>query len=238
MRGGVARSICAGVLVALALSVPMAASAADLSTHELGAAPVYKAPPVAPVGRHYIGGALNWTHHTGYVPNTSWDVEQYTFGAKVFGGYRLNDHVAVEIAYHYLGRAPFDEGFATPSYERSHALSGSVVIVSPSVSSWVGASHPIHVFVRLGLAHKDITHEALVGTFHEGTMAGVLGAGLEYRLPNNLFVRFEYEFISTAIGGPLQTVPALRLFPVNVGGTRQAINVMHTPLALTLGASF
>ena len=236
MRAGVARTGWTGVLVALSLSA--AAHAADVPARgapgELAAVPVNKAQPVTSFARHYVGGALNWAHHTGYVPNTSWDVEHYTFGAKVFGGYRINDHVAVEIAYHYLGRAPFDEGFAVPSYERSHALSGSVVIVSPWVSSWA----PIHVFVRLGLAYKDITHEAVVETFHEGTLAGVLGAGLEYRLPSNLFVRFEYEFISTAIGGSVQTVPTLGLFPVNVGGTRRVINVMHTPLALTLGANF
>ena len=97
---------------------------------------------------------------------------------------------------------------------------------------------PIHVFVRLGLAYKDITHEAADGTFREGTLAAVFGAGLEYRLPNNLFVRLEYEHISVAIGGPVQSFRAMSAIPVAVGGTERVVNVMHTPLALTLGANF
>jgi hypothetical protein len=47
----------------------------------------------------------------------------------------------------------------------------------------------------------------------------------------------EYEFLSTAIGGPSQPTPALNsLSIVHFGGTQRAINVMHTPLALTIGA--
>jgi hypothetical protein len=96
---------------------------------------------------------------------------------------------------------------------------------------------PIHVFVRLGLAYKDITQEAADGTFRAGTLAAVFGAGLEYRLPSNLFVRFEYEYLSTAIGGPPQPAP-MRIAPLVFGGTHRVVNVMHTPLALTLGANF
>jgi hypothetical protein len=123
------------------------------------------------------------------------------------------------------------------SDERSYAVSGSAVFLLPALSTWVGpTSLPIHGFLRLGLAYKDITHLSPVATFHEGILSGVLGAGLEFRPTANVFVRLEYEFLSTAIGGPSRPVPVLdSLTTVSIGGTERAINVMHTPLALTVG---
>jgi hypothetical protein len=107
---------------------------------------------------------------------------------------------------------------------------------SPNLSSWVGAPVPIHAFVRFGLAYKDIHHSAFDGTFNEGILSAVFGAGWEYRISPRLFVRFEYEYISTALTGPPQSVPGLQgLWHVAIGGTHRAINVMHTPIALTVG---
>jgi opacity protein-like surface antigen len=204
--------------------------------------PVYKAPPLPPVSvwsRYYVGAAVNWVHHTGYVPESSWSAERYGFGGKVFGGYRFTETISFEAAYHYLGKVSFYEGSPILSDERSYAVSGSAVFLSPALSTWVGpTSLPIHGFVRLGLAYKDITHWSVAGTFHEGVLSGVLGAGFEFRPTANVFVRLEYEFLSTAIGGPSRPVPILNsLTTAHFGGTERAINVMHTPLALTLGVN-
>ena len=77
---------------------------------------------------------------------------------------------------------------------------------------------------------------AAVGTFHEGVLSGVLRAGFELRPTSNVFVRLEYEFLSTAIGGPSRPVPIFNsLTVVTIGGTQRVINVMHTPLAITVG---
>jgi hypothetical protein len=213
--------------------IPGAALAADSS--------VYEAPPPSPVwSRYYIGGAVNWVHHTGYVPDAgrlNYAAERYSFGGKAFGGYRFTETVSFEAAYHCLGEVSFSEGSPVLSHERSYAVSGSAVFLSPALSTWVGpTSLPIHGFLRLGLAYKDITHLSPVATFHEGVLSGVLGAGLEFRPTSTVFVRLEYEFLSTAIGGPSRPVPIFNsLTVVNIGGTERAINVMHTPLALTLG---
>jgi hypothetical protein len=218
--------------------MPGAARGADAPT------PVYKAEPIpsAPVlwSRYYVGAAANWVHHTGYVPDSgrlNWAAERYSLGGKVFGGYRFTETVSFEAAYHYLGKVSFFEGSPILSEERSYAVSGSAVFLSPALSRWDGQTNlPIHAFLRLGLAYKDITHLAAVGTFHEGVLSGVLGAGFELRPTSNVFVRLEYEFLSTAIGGPSRPVPIFNsLTVVNIGGTQRVINVMHTPLALTVG---
>jgi hypothetical protein len=228
--------------------MPGTAMGADAPTPVYKAAPIPAAPAIrafTPVfdglwSRYYVGAAVNWVHHTGYVPATSrWNygAERYSFGGKVFGGYRFTETISFEGAYHDLGKVSFHEGLPTLSDERSYAVSGSAVFLLPALSTWVGPTNlPIHGFLRLGLAYKDITHLSPVATFHEGVLSGVLGAGLELRPTSNVFVRLEYEFLSTAIGGPSRPVPIFNsLTAVNLGGTQRAINVMHTPLALTLG---
>jgi hypothetical protein len=73
----------------------------------------------------------------------------------------------------------------------------------------------------------------------EGILAFVVGAGLEVEFTPRLFGRVEYEFVSTAIGGPNQAVPTLKgLFDLNIGGTRRVINLMTTPISVSLGYRF
>ena len=88
--------------------------------------------------------------------------------------------------------------------------------------------------------YKDITQTtSIVGTFHEGALAGVVGAALEFHMTPHWFGRIEYEFISTALTGPSESAPALRgLFRVNLGGTHNVVNVMNTPLSVTIGYNF
>jgi opacity protein-like surface antigen len=233
-------SLCGSVVFLGALLTADSARAADLPPPQLPppspAVAAYKAPDPALTG-FYIGGALNDTHHTGYVPLSQNSAEQYALGFKVFGGYRFTDNIRFEAAYHYLGKIQFEEDSPIESTEQSWAVSGSAVLMTPELSRWVGPGYvPTYIFLRFGLAYKNINHVSAVGTFNEGVLSGVLGGGFEFRPTNNLFMRMEYEFISTAIGGPNRPVPALNsLFITSFGGTQRAINVMHTPLALTLG---
>jgi hypothetical protein len=206
--------------------------AADLS-------PIYSPQP-ATVSPFYVGVGLSWTHHTGYVPpGTTFSIERYVLGGKIFGGYRFSPSWQVETTFHYLGRATLDEGLPALSTERSYAIASSIVYVSPPLSNWFWTPVPTHFLVRAGLAYKDITQLTTVGDFHEGILSGVVGASLEFRITPKFFARLEYEFLSTSIGGPRQPVPALNsLFSVSFGGTRRVVNVMNTPLSVSVGYNF
>lgn len=191
--------------------------------------------------RSYVGGAVTWVHHTGYFPNTATqaDTQQYTVGGKAFVGYRLNEWLQVEGAYHYFNSVVV-EGLPFASRERSYALSGSLVHVTKPLSQWFGPGfESVHGLFRLGLAYKNIQQTFPTETLQEGILSGVIGAGVEVRFTPQWFGRVEYEFLSTAIGGPMQTIPALNsLLKLRMGGTHNVVNVMNTPLALTLGMNF
>lgn len=170
----------------------------------------------------YVGGGVGGVHHTGYVPDTPWNSEQYAVGGKVFAGYRYLDWAQVEVVYHYLGEVTFDEGLPALSKEHSHAVSVVSMFVSQPLSTWLMPTLlPTRVLLRAGLGYKDISHSAIVGSFHEGVAVGVVGFGVEYELSNLTFVRLEYEFLTPAIGG-----------------TSRVINVMNTPLTVSFGRKF
>jgi opacity protein-like surface antigen len=226
---------------------PGAAQAADIALPP--PAPEVVPPPVIPpqvspaYSRFYAGGAFNWVHHTGYVPNTTTqaDTAEYTVGFKVFGGYRFTPQSSFEVAYHHLGKVKI-EGLPIDTHEQAWAVSGSFVHVSPAFSQWVGPgplNDYLHAFVRLGLAYKHVEQISALGTLNEGFLSGVIGAGIEARFTPQWFGRIEYEFLSTAIGGPPQSVPGFKgLINVKIGGTDRVINVMNTPIAFTLGYNF
>src|SRR5262245_60433709 len=98
----VARLICGLVLAGGVASLLIAGvrRAADLPPPVVTPAPVYKpAPPPVLWSTWYVGAALNWVHHTGYVPlpgtsaNSPFSAQAYTFGGKVFGGYRITPSI-------------------------------------------------------------------------------------------------------------------------------------------------
>jgi hypothetical protein len=167
----------------------------------------------------YLGGGLTETHHTGYTPGNLAAIEKYQSGGKGIVGYRFLPRAQVEFAYHYLGEASFFEGSPVLSRERSRALVGSLIYVSPPLSDFgIPTLLPMNVLLRVGLGYKRVRHAAFVGTFHEGFLAANIGAALEILLTKTCFIRIEYEFINKSFGG-----------------TNRVIDVMHTPLAVTIG---
>ncbi len=190
--------------------------------------------------RFYVGGGVSVVHHTGYMPYSPFNSEEWVPGTKVFGGYKITDWLLVEGAWHYLGTARFFESPGVRARETSNSLSATLLYYSPPVSSWLfDTPLPVHVLVRGGLAFKDIYQTSVVQTNEEGILAFVVGAGLEVEFSKRWFGRLEYEFVSTAIGGPGQNVPTLKgLFNLNIGGTRRVINLMTTPISLSVGYRF
>jgi len=242
-------AVIALTVVAGGLWVPPGqARAADIAlpppAPEVAPPPPVLPPQVDPAySRFYAGGAFNWVHHTGYVPNTTTqaDTAQYTVGFKVFGGFRFMPQNSIEIAYHHLGQVQI-EGLPLETHERAWAISGSFVHVSPPFSQWIGPgpwNNYLHAFVRVGLAYKHVEQTSAAGTLDEGFLSGVIGAGIQAQFTPQWFGRIEYEFLSTAIGGPPQSVPGFKgLYSVTLGGTNRVINVMNTPIAFTLGYNF
>ena len=190
--------------------------------------------------RYYAGAAISWVHHSGYVPHSPMgaDTQEYGLGGKAFAGIRLDPSWQLEVTYYYLGETEI-AGLSLPAKEQSYAVSGSVLYLSPPMPQFFPRILSWHVLGRLGVAHKWITQTSDAEKLTEGTFAAVFGVGAEFRLTPQLFARFEYEHLSTAIGGPRQSVPALKgLFRTDFGGTENVINVMHTPLSFTLGVNF
>jgi opacity protein-like surface antigen len=190
--------------------------------------------------RGYVGVGGNVAHHTGYMPNSPYNAEMWTPGAKLFAGYRVNDWLALETTYHYLGTSQFDENVGVRARETSQSFSASVIFRTQPISRWVGSTLvPTRLLARLGLARKLIHQTSIVQTNTEFTTAAVVGLGVEFDITDRIFIRAEYEYISTAIGGPLQRVSGLAgLYYVTVGGTHRVVNAMHTPLSVSVGWRF
>lgn len=209
----------------------VATLAAFLSAHHVLAADMVPAPTPVPAPRYvaampapapvyYVGAGAGPVHHTGYVPGTSDNTEQWKYGAKAYAGAKVVEWARVEVAYFYLGKSAFVEG-GTNSTERSHAAAASVVVCCVWLQQWVYSPWPIGVFGRAGGAYKFINHRAAVGTFNEGGVSYLLGFGVEVDFTSKVFMRAEYEYISKI-----------------VSGTNRAIDVQHTPITLGLGLRF
>jgi hypothetical protein len=233
------------------------AAAADLPPPDLpvkATAPVVAPEPLSPF---YVGGGIGVVHHTGYLPQQSlatqntpegFNVKRYALGDKVFAGYEVYDWLRLEGAFHYLGSANFFSIFDKPGVvgafsmntEKSYALAGSVLFVARPLASWsVPWFAPTDLLFRVGAASKDIHQTGAAGDFEERTLAAVLGVAAEWQLSPHWSARLEYEYLSTAIGGPHDSVSAFRgLFHLNIGGTQNVVNVMHTPLSLSVAYRF
>ena len=84
------------------------------------------------------------------------------------------DWLRLEAAFHYLGSANFFSSFFLPGLpgveapsfntEKSYALAGSVVFVSPPLASWsIPTSVPTYLLFRVGAAGKDINQTGAAG---------------------------------------------------------------------------
>jgi len=231
--GGVVRTALIGLVIGA--GAQLFAPAPALADQFLSPMPVYN---------WYFGAGAQEVHHTGFVPNKPWyNMEKYEPGAKAYVGYRFNDIISAELGFDYLGSNTFDEGFPTLSTERSFAITGTALFFTPPMSQWPIPiptwGIPVRAFARGGLAYKNIHQTAFDGTFDEGILSFVVGAGAEFEFSPRWFVRAEYEFISTAVGGPCQPFTALNgLFTARFGGTQRVVNAMHTELAVSAGMRF
>jgi opacity protein-like surface antigen len=198
--------------------------AADMIPATPVAAPSYvaPAPPPRPAPIYYIGGGGNIVHHTGYVPDTKSNSEKWVLGGKAFAGVKVFEWAKVEVAYFYLSQSSFIVNpFTTNSAERSHAAAATVIVCCVWLHQWVNSPFPTGVFGRVGGAYKWINYRSPIATFDEGGVSYVLGFGAEVDVTSWAFFRVEYEYISKVIGG-----------------TKNVVDVQHTPISASLGLRF
>jgi hypothetical protein len=181
---------------------------------------VAPAPPPAPI--YYIGAGGNYVHHTGYVPGTKSAAEKWVVGGKAFAGVNVFEWAKVEVTYFYLSQSRFTmTPLTTTASEQSNAAAGSVIICCVWLHQWVNSPFRTGVFGRFGGVYKWINYRSPVDTFDEGGFSYVLGFGAEVDVTSWAFFRVEYEYISKV-----------------VSGTKNAIDVQHTPISLALGLRF
>jgi opacity protein-like surface antigen len=216
------RSVAFVALATVLFSHPL--MAADMIPATPVAAPSYvaPAPPPPPAPIFYIGAGANIVHHTGYVPGTKSSDEKWVAGGKAFGGVNVFQWAKVEVAYFYLSKSRFMvTPFTTTSSEQSNAAAATVIVCCVWVHQWVNSPFKTGLFGRVGGAYKWINYRSPVATFDEGGVSYVLGFGAEIDVTSWAFLRFEYEYISKIISG-----------------TKNAVDVQHTPISASLGMRF
>ena len=158
----------------------------------------------------YFGAGLSKTHHTGYDRDRPVSLEQWEFSGKLLAGAFYAKRAAIEIAYYRLGTSPF---FGGPGKETSNAVAASVLWFTPMlVPNWF----PMRLYIRGGAGYKWISDNNGAGLIQrEDGIAYLIGGGLDVPITNAWAARIEYEYMSKI-------------------GTRQAVNVQHTPISLTV----
>ena len=117
-----------------------------------------------------------------------WDEEDTAY--KIFGGWRLNDYVAFEVAYINLGEP---SGEVVPGFNLDTQVDGFAPYVVATIPLGI-----FEVYGRLGYYFYDATlgTETVAGgrvTFDEESEDLVYGAGIGLDLLDHINVRLEYE---------------------------------------------
>ena len=173
----------------------------------------------APVANMYVGLGGGYVHHTGY---QGWAaVEHWRRGFKAYGGFHLFERVKLELTFYHFGRASFP-GLGGPTTETSNAVSPTILLATPPLSSWLIATpFPTRLFGRLGAAVKHIEQDSLLGNTGHTGFSYVLGGGVEVDLLPSIFGRVEYDYVSKLLSG-----------------VNNVVDVQHTLVSVSLGARF
>jgi len=239
-----------GAAVLAMLTIPVAASAADLKP-----APVYtKAPMMAPVFSwtgFYIGGNVGgaWAHHD-WTDTFGLDFGGgnnngvFIAGGQVGGNYQINNFViGVEGTFDWAANNNNStNGIVVP------ALGGNIVRVT-SNDTWLST-----VAGRFGVAYDRVlfyakgggawignngftvtnvtTGASITGSNSNTTSGWLAGAGIEWAFANNWTVKFEYDYIG--LSGRTFTVPVGSPFLVGDTFTTGSNNIQMA----TVGVNF
>jgi outer membrane immunogenic protein len=217
----------AGVAVAMLLTIPMAANAADLG--RAAPAPVYKAPPPVPVFSwtgFYLGGNLGGAWRQGNVTDNvfglnyggtsngvfvgggqvgfNYQVSNIVFGVEGDFDWAANNNnsgagvVVPGIGLGHTFAANSNNGWLTTLSGRLGVAFDRVLVYGKGGGAWVGNN---------GFTVTDSTTGASVTGTNSSTNSGwVAGGGVEWAFANNWTAKVEYDYVGLNSG--TFTVPA------------------------------
>lgn len=197
--------ILASVTAALAMSLPLAAAAADLPQRYAPPAPVMTTMPFNWAGG-YVGVSAGYmfdrtTRATGYGLAGNQFSKRYINGTNgfvggVFGGYNFT---AGNVVYGVEANVDYADSHATRRTFHGIASTGSDLGFNGALRARLGYSLDRALFyVNGGVALADVKYTAtdVTGTAKKSSteFGYTLGAGMEYAVTSNLLLRTEYAF--------------------------------------------
>jgi opacity protein-like surface antigen len=175
------------------------------------------APVAAERGGSYVGlglGMLKYPDATSWVSNeisarmtaaagipisASATQDTYGMGAKLFGGYAINQNASVEVGYHDLGETKITVATAPVVTSWTYTVDGRALSLSLILAQEVGLRYA--VFGKMGWyrAETKITSRKTLGTDvitereSATNMGTMFGLGMTYLLSSSMSLRAEWE---------------------------------------------
>lgn len=166
----------------------------------LNACTISTAFAAADAGTWYGGAKFGWSHYFDTSVNndfndnmhqaTDFDTNGDNVGGGVFGGYQINDWLAVEGGYDYLGNMQFNgNNSAAGGKMKSQGL-------QLSLKASYGLSDSWDLYGRAGaMGYRAETETADHSTFETGVRP-LLAVGTEYAFTPSIAGRLEYQWVS------------------------------------------
>lgn len=143
----------------------------------------------------YVGGTVGFSNFSVDCPGgTSCDTQDTAF--KVYGGFTVAPHIAIEVAYIDFGSTTSRTNLASLNY---YTVDSSALIVNGAYRwdfspKWAGVA-------RLGLASVSTDISGLVGSDSDSSINLYAGFGIEYAVAKNLKIVGAIDLTSFEVGG-------------------------------------
>ncbi|WP_038176787.1 outer membrane beta-barrel protein [Vibrio pacinii] len=189
----------------------------------------------AEASEFYVGGKLGAAIFDDPCSANSLSCDDVSGGASVYGGYQLNDWLAVEGGYDYLG-GPLATYPAIGQPSSSVDYDALVQGIELGLKADYALNDRVVVFGKGGTFLWQLDKEAnepVVGSVSDsGTGASLmLGTGAEYRLSPNWITRLEYQYIN-GVGDDVTGSSDVHFVSLGLN-YRFGASSTHTPLVVS-----